>query len=95
MIINCKEWDKLPDGGLSQRRHIVMVDGKVIDLVWYVDTEQGCVKTYDVFGDRKVRFGSDPRANEVRDDPDVEGIDNREEPLSRTIRGKVELIPIQ
>jgi hypothetical protein len=31
----------------------VTVDGIEIRLVWYIDTDAGVVKTYDVFGDGK------------------------------------------
>ena len=47
MIINVREWPKLPDYGRSERerRYQVFVDGRRIQGVWYVDTEAGIVKT--------------------------------------------------
>lgn len=50
MIIDCRTWHTLPDRGESQRRR-VFVDGKEIIGVWYLDTDLGLVKTFQIFQD--------------------------------------------
>jgi hypothetical protein len=119
LIIDVREWSKLPDRGDSLRRR-VFVDGIEISGVWYVDTVAKLVKTYHIFQDadekvlqrvtdwwlrdvarkesqsdlRRQTFAYQdellkliPVGWEIEAEP--------EEAISRTIRGKVELRPIE
>lgn len=83
MIIDCRTWKFLPDRGMSQR-HEVYVDGSKVQSVWYVDTEQGFVKTYfsGLIGFIRELY---PAEWELEVDGTL---------VVRTIRGKVELKPI-
>jgi hypothetical protein len=50
MIINVREKPFSQDTA-SNFGKSVFVDGKLVNRVWYVDTERRIVKSYDVFGD--------------------------------------------
>lgn len=67
---------------------VCLLDGKEVKQVWYVDTEAGIVKTYDVLHDGVVHPGWNylPKDFPNRDVDCSEG-----SPLSETLRGKVEL----
>lgn len=73
----------------------VLVDGQEIRQVFYVDTERGFVRTYDVLGDAKphaTRERFDPeviaRAREGETEPWDQPIDGA---LSKYVRGVVVL----
>lgn len=55
MIIDCRKWRGKEDA--DRERCIVHVDGQEIRGVFYVDTDAGLVKTYDVFGDGRTYTG--------------------------------------
>lgn len=91
MIIDCREWPRLPDGGVSQRNR-VFVNGEEVRHVWYLDTDKGIVKTYDVDGTGMIRVGVD---NEYLTDESVEIVNLQDRIASRTIHGAIELKPIE
>jgi hypothetical protein len=97
MILNCREgyWDS-HDFATERRR--VFVDGVEIHRVWYVDTDQGIVKTYDVLEEGM----NGPPAHLVfelqksgRLDPAWEQTDGDHPIAFKVIRGQVELRPFE
>lgn len=54
MIIDCGTWKNKTREEIEQERFTVLVDGKEISHVFYLDTDAGFVRTFDVFGDGKV-----------------------------------------
>jgi hypothetical protein len=65
MIINTRNKPFSPDtvAGFGKR---VFVDDKLVDQVWYVDTDNRVVRTYDVFGDGKAHMVNDPAKDSPR-----------------------------
>ncbi len=53
MIINCKHGCKFVPLHLIGSK--VLVDGRTVNKVWYVDTDNGIVNTYDALGDGAIR----------------------------------------
>ncbi len=92
MIIDCRLWWADPDRMARERVH-VFIDGVEIKQVWYVDTEAGFVKTYDVLEDGAVHSSWD--ISKLRLDSSFTA--NWEMPLggaaSKTIHGSIELRP--
>jgi hypothetical protein len=94
MIIDCKEWKTSEICKSEQRR--VFVDGVEIKQVFYVDTEAGLVRTYDVLGDGEahaVRRGFHEICHQESDFPGRDISAPLNGPLSETIRGAVTLRP--
>lgn len=54
MISDCRTWKTEEDCEKGRLR--VFVDDVEIRQVWYLDTESGIVKTYDVLGDDKAHL---------------------------------------
>jgi hypothetical protein len=99
--VNWREMDSFP-AGLVERcmGGKVFVDGVEIKLAWYVNTETGIVKTYDVFHDgnpRPVIKSPGWLGAAIRDYYTEKHFPGREVDcpvdgaLSETLRGKVEL----
>ncbi len=89
MIINCRseEFQNNPV------RYRVLLDGREVHEVWFVDTDAGILKTYAVVEDAEAMFvGSLPsylRARGVKEGWDMPpgGI------VSKTLYGHIELTP--
>lgn len=91
MIIDCRseEYRNNP------YRARVLVDGVEIDKVFYVDTDHGFVKTYAVAEDAKA-IATAGMGTELFERGQREGWDMPiDGAVSKVVRGKVELIPIE
>jgi len=96
------DYSRNPDGENERRwfkRGRVLVDGVEIKSAWYVDTEAGVVKTYDIFRDGKFATATDRAPINAPFECWVpENFPGREVEcpphgvLSETLRGKVELV---
>jgi hypothetical protein len=86
MIINCRDqdWSGAGPWWLGAK---CFLDGVQIAQVHYVDTEQGIVKSYDVFGDGKAHA-----LHELGIEPPGGVEDLGWGLMSKTLRGKVELV---
>ena len=87
MILDAREIKKLPFEAQLEARRRVFLDGVEVNLVWFVDTDEGYVRTLDVFGDG-VRYSASGLREEgkMADDwDDIEGV------ASRTLFGRIEL----
>jgi len=65
----------------------VFVDGEPVNQVWYVDTDLGIVKSYDVCGDGKAHTVNDPIWLDLPNRANVEVLGDYGL-LSRTILGR-------
>lgn len=78
--------------GENERRYRngkVLVDGEEVRLVFYVDTEAGIVKSYDVFGDARVHTCAEV---EAATNPPARRLELADGICFKTLHGKVELI---
>lgn len=89
MIIDCREWDRLPSAVVETQRRRVFVDGTEIRYVFYVDTEKGLVHTYDVHADDDG-YCRKSRGLEVYDD----AWETESGVMASTVYGRVDLRPI-
>jgi hypothetical protein len=87
MILDAREIKKLPFEQQVEARRRVFVDGVEDNLVWYVDTDEGFVRTLDVLGDGCPHSCLDlTMQNRMASDwDDVDGV------ASRTVFGTIEL----
>lgn len=93
MISDCRTWgDKDPDE-FNRDRQRVFVDGIEQHQVFYVDTELGLIRTYDVLRDRKAHASSEKRW--IATDFPGRHVDLAGEVLSETIRGIVTVAPFE
>jgi hypothetical protein len=95
VIIDCRN----PTPSTAERQR-VFVDGAEIRLVWYLDTELGLVRTYDVLGDGKPHSTLAPLSPDATRKRDIEsGVEGWDMPLdglmSKAIYGAVELRPLE
>ena len=71
----------------------LLLDGREIKSVWYVDTEAGIVKSYEVFGEGKLAYYCDEDTIRMRFPDGVP--ENVDAPLndifSITLKGKIEM----
>jgi hypothetical protein len=90
MIIDCHTWGDSVNCRDHPRYH-VYVDERRVPMVWYVDTEQGFVKTY--------RIGDQGPINPRGFDRMIYPFDweleysDPEMPVSRILRGQIRLEP--
>ena len=91
MIIDCRTWHKLTPRQVETVRRRVFVNGLEVLQVWYLDTDAGYVKTYDVFGDGKAH--STQSVKPISADG-FEAIEDAGGIWSRTLWGRIELRPL-
>lgn len=95
MILDCRS----PDWNFDRDRRRVFVNGEEIRQVWYVDTDAGIVKSYDVLGDGEPHCVSDGFKGHSTILYAPEDFPGREVEcpefgvLSETLRGTVNLLP--
>jgi hypothetical protein len=102
MILDCRSdeyqrrFRECMDLGVMPPRYAVFVDGQQIPHAWYADDEAGIVRTYDIEPDQTVcAIASDSLTTEQLERGLLEEWDMPDRgPVSRTIRGKVELRPL-
>ena len=104
MIIDVRTWSNLSFEDILARRCRVFVDGVEINCVWYVDTNFGYVRTYDVLGGGREHTVQELRES-VKMESDWDEMESRSTTMSRpgsatkvaskTIMGAIELKPYE